>query len=73
MGWSRKRFFKYPMQKWLEDNYILMYSAHHEGKSVVAERFTKTLMAKIYKKITAKDKKSYLDYLNKLVLSSLYW
>ena len=61
------------MQKWLEDNYILMYSAHHEGKSVVAERFTKTLMAKIYKKMTAKDKKSYLDYLNKLVLSSLYW
>ena len=38
------------MQKWLEDNDILMYSTHHEGKSVVAERFTKTLMAKIYKK-----------------------
>ena len=43
-----------------------MCSTHNEGKSVVA------LMAKIYKKMTPKDKKSYLDYLDKLVLSSLY-
>ena len=27
-----------------------MYSTHLEGKSVVAERFIKTLKAKIYKK-----------------------
>ena len=35
------------MQKWLDDN-ILMYSTHSEGKSVVAERFIKTLKGKIY-------------------------
>ena len=29
------------MEKWLDDNDILMYSTHNEGKSVVAERFFK--------------------------------
>ena len=38
------------MQEWLENNNILMYSTHNEGKSVIAERFLKTLKAKIYKK-----------------------
>ena len=30
------------MQRWLEDDDILMYSNHNEGKSVVAERCIKT-------------------------------
>ena len=38
------------MQKWLDNNDILMYSTHNEGKSVIAERFIKTLKTKIYKK-----------------------
>ena len=29
------------MEKWLDDNDILMYSTHNEGKSVVAEMFFK--------------------------------
>ena len=40
------------MQEWLDNNDILMYSTHNEGKSVIAERFIKTLKAKIYKKMT---------------------
>ena len=44
-----------------------MYSTHNEGKSVIAERFIKTLKAKIYKKMTANDSKFYLSYLKKLV------
>ena len=44
-----------------------MYSTHNEGKSVIAERFIKTLKAKIYKKMIATDSKPYLSYLNKLV------
>ena len=44
-----------------------MYSTHNEGKSVVAERFIKTLKGKIYKTITANDIKSFLSYLKKLV------
>ena len=31
------------MQNWLDDDDILMYSTHNEGKSVVAERLIKTL------------------------------
>ena len=44
-----------------------MYSTLNEGNSVIAERFIKTLKAKIYLKITANDNKSYLPNLNKLV------
>ena len=39
------------MQKFLDDNDILMYSTPHEGKSV-AERFIRALKSKIYKEIT---------------------
>ena len=54
------------MQKWLHND-ILIYSTHSEGKSVVAERFIKTLKGKIYQRMKANERKSYLDYLNKLV------
>ena len=37
-----------------------MYSANNEGKSVIAERFIKTLKAKIYKIMTVNDSKSSL-------------
>ena len=67
-----------PMQKWLDDNRILMQLTINEGKSVVAERVLKIFKAKIYKTMTANDSKSYLRYLSKLVdksnnLSPLYW
>ena len=54
------------MQKWLDDNDILMYLTHNKVNSVVAERFIRTLKGKIYRKFTANDNKSYLGYLNKL-------
>ena len=38
------------MQECLDENDILMYSTPNEGKSVITERFTKTLKTKIYKK-----------------------
>ena len=38
------------MQELLDNNDILMYSTHDQGKSVIAERFIKTLKTKIYKK-----------------------
>ena len=55
------------MQEWLDNNDAPMYSTHSEGKSVIAERFIKTLKAKIYKKMTANYSKSYLSYLSRLV------
>ena len=48
-----KNIYDSLMQRWLDDNDILMYYTHNEGKSVVAERFTRILKGKIYKKMTA--------------------
>ena len=62
-----KEFYSKLMQEWLDTNDIVMYSTHNEGKSVIAERFLKTLNVKIKKKMTANYSKSYLPYLNKLV------
>ena len=36
------------MREWLDNNDILMYSTHNEGKLVITERFIKILKAKIY-------------------------
>ena len=45
-------FYNSYFKKWLRDNNIEMYSTHNEGKSVVAERFIRTLKSKIYKYMT---------------------
>ena len=44
-----------------------MYSTHNEGKSVVAERFIRTLKSKIYKYVTSISKKIYIDKLDDIV------
>ena len=44
-----------------------MYSKHNEGKSVIAERFIKTLKTKIYKYMTTISKNVYIDKLYDLV------
>ena len=40
-------FYNPDFKKWLSDNNIEMYSTYNEGKSVVAERFSRTLKKKI--------------------------
>ena len=42
--WSE--FYDRSMKLWLQDNDTEMCSRHNEGKSVVAEKFTKTLKTK---------------------------
>ena len=44
-----------------------MYSTYNEGKSVVAERFIRTLKNKIYKHMTANSKNVYFNVLNDIV------
>ena len=44
-----------------------MYSTYNEGKSVVAERFIRTLKNKIFKRMTAISKKVYFDVLYDIV------
>ena len=44
-----------------------MYSIHNEGKSVVAERFIRTLKNKIYKYMTEISKNIYINKLDDIV------
>ena len=44
-----------------------MYSTYNEGKSVVAERFIRTLKNKIFKHMTTISKNVYIDLLNDIV------
>ena len=44
-----------------------MYSTYNEGKSVIAERFIRTLKNKIYKHMTAISKNVYVDVLDDIV------
>ena len=55
------------MTSWLQDNGIEMYSTHNEGKSVVAERFIRTLKNKIYKYMTSISKNLNIDKLADIV------
>ena len=54
-------------KKWLQDNDIIICSTNNEGKSVVAERFIRTLKSKIYKYVTSISKNVYIDELNAIV------
>ena len=60
-------FYNNSYKKWLKDNEIEMYSTYNEGKSVVAERFIRTLKNKIYKHMTAISKNVYFDVLDNIV------
>ena len=54
------------MKSWLEKNSIEMNSRNNEGKSVMAERFIRTLKINIYKYMTSVSKNVYIDYIDKL-------
>ena len=61
------KFYNNVFEKWLSDNDIIMYSTYNEDKSVVAERFVRTLKNKLYKHMTATGKKIYYDVLDDVV------
>ena len=48
-------------------NNIEIYSTYNEGKSVVAERFIRTLKNKIFKHMTAISKNIFFDVLDDIV------
>ena len=60
-------YYNKSFKKWLKDNDIEMYSIHNEGKSVVVERFIRTLKNKIYKYMTSISKHMYIDKLDDIV------
>ena len=67
--WVHKgsEFYNNSFKKWLQDNDIVMYSTNNEGKSVIAERFIRTLKNKIYKYMTSISKNEYIDKLDDIV------
>ena len=60
-------FYNNVFEKWLSDNDINMYSMYNEGKSVVAERFIRTLKNKLYKHMAATGKSVYYNVLDDVV------
>ena len=60
-------FYNDRFKKFLKINNTEMYSTYNEGKSVVAERFIRTLKKKIFKQIAAISKNIYFDVLDDIV------
>ena len=60
-------FYNNKFKKCLNKNDIEMYSTFNERKSVVAEKFIKTLKNKIYKHMTYIGKNVYFNVLNDIV------
>ena len=60
-------FYNQSFKDFLKINNIEMYSTYNEGKSVVAERFIRTLKNKIFKHMTAISKNVYFDVLDDIV------
>ena len=60
-------FYNNSFKDFLKINNIEMYSTYNEGKSVLAERFIRTLKNKIFKHMTAISKNVYFDVLDDIV------
>ena len=60
-------FYNKSFTDFLKISNIDMYSTFNEGKSVVAERFIRTLKNKICKHMTAISKNVYVDVLDDIV------
>ena len=60
-------FYNKPFKDFLKINNIEMYSTFNKGKSVLAERFIRTLRSNIFKHMTAISKNVYIDVLDNIV------
>ena len=61
------KFYNKPFKDFLKINTIEMYSTYNGEKSVVAERFIRTLKNKIFKHMTVTSKNIYFDVLDVIV------
>ena len=64
---QNSEFYNNLFKKFLKENNIDMYSTYNERKSVVAERFIKTLKDKIFKHMIAVSKNVYFHVLDDIV------
>ena len=60
-------FYNHKFKKWLSSNDIIMCSTYNEGKSVIPERFIRTLKNKLHKHMKSIGKNVYYDILNDVV------
>ena len=60
-------FYNATMKSWLTDNHIEIHSTQNKEKSVVAERFIRTLKKSIYKYMIEVSKNMYIDKLDDVV------
>ena len=60
-------FYYRQMKSWLEKKYKKLHLIHNEGKSVVSERFIRSLKNKIYKHMTSISKNVYIGKLDDIV------
>ena len=60
-------FYNSSFKKWLKESDVEMYSTNNEGKSVIVERFIRTLKNKIYEYMTSISKSVYIDKLDDIV------
>ena len=66
------KFYKKSVKSWLQDDNIKTYSANNEGKSVVFEKFYRTLKNRIYKYISSVSKYEYIDKLDNVVNTTIH-
>src|SRR6266516_4111448 len=60
-------FYNKDVKSWLKENNIIMYSTYSERKSVVLERFNRTLKEIMWKRFTAENIRNWIDMLDKLM------
>ena len=60
-------FYHHSFKKWLKDYYIEMDLIHNERKSVIVERFIRTLKTKIYKYMKSVSNNISIDKLDDIV------
>ena len=61
-------FYNKSFKDFFKINNIEMYSTYNQGKSIVAERFIRTLKNKVFKHMTAISKSVYFDGLDDIVI-----
>src|SRR6266536_3288684 len=62
-----KEFYNKNMNEWLKENNIIRYSTHGELKSVVVERFNRTLKSFMWERYTAENTRNWIDMLDILL------
>ena len=51
-----REFYNISIKSWFQNNDLIIYSTHNEGKSIFAESCVRTLKNKIYKYMAAISK-----------------